>query len=109
MGTDLTLAERAPHMITGTIIGIGTVFAILILFWGLLVLMKFIFARQPKPKKTQTSMATQAPEKVQNSLAATVADDTQLIAVLTAAVACMMEAQGVPATSFKIKSFRRTN
>ena len=101
-GTDMTLAERVPEMITGTAIGIGTVFAILILLWGLLILMKLIFDRQPKPKKVE--------EAVNVPVAAPAAqDDTQIIAVLTAAVACMMETQGAPATNFKIKSFRRTN
>ncbi len=100
---ELTFAERASHMLTGTVIGILTVFAILIFLWGFLVVMKLIFDRQPKPKKveetkTEAVAQTSAPQ-----------NDTQLIAVLTAAVACMLEAQGAPATSFKIKSFRRTN
>ncbi len=102
MGTDMTLAERVPEMLTGTVIGISTVFAILIFLWGLLIVMKLIFVRQPKPKQVTET----APTPVQT---ASVADDTQIVAVLTAAVACMLESQGAPNTSFKIKSFRRTN
>ena len=100
MSTALTFAERLSHMLTGTVIGIGTVFAILIFLWGLLIVMKFIFTpRAPKAKK-QVDEVVEAP-------AAPMADDSQLIAVLTAAVAMMLEAQNVT-TSFKIKSFRRT-
>lgn len=100
MSVDLTFAERLSHMLTGTVIGVATVFAILIFLWGLLVVMKFVFT--PRTQKTE--------KKIQEVVAvpsAPATDDTQLIAVLTAAVAMMMEAQNVT-TSFKIKSFRRT-
>lgn len=100
MSTALTFAERLSHMLTGTVIGVGTVFAILIFLWGLLIVMKFVFTpRAPKVEKKTEQVAT-AP-------AAPAQDDTQLIAVLTAAVAMMLEAQNVT-TGFKIKSFRRT-
>ena len=44
---------------------------------------------------------------VQEAAVAATADDTQLIAVLTAAVAAVLDAQNIQ-TGFKIKSFRRT-
>jgi len=98
MSTSLTFAERLSHMLTGTVIGVATVFAILIFLWGLLIVMKLVFARAPKQEKK-----VEEPAPVQ----AAAENDTQLIAVLTAAVAMMLEAQNIT-TGFKIKSFRRT-
>ena len=106
---EMSTSERFSEMIVCTVIGIATVFALLAIFWGMLELMHVIFSKveKSKQKKEQQNVVT---EKQQNSLAQeNPSDDTQIVAVLTAAVACMLETQGAPATSFKIKSFRRTN
>ena len=102
MSATLTFAERMQNAGIGTVIGVGTVFLILIFLWGLLTLMHKVFYRPEKPA-AEVKEAT----PVQEAAVAAEADDTQLIAVLTAAVAAVLDAQNIQ-TGFKIKSFRRT-
>ena len=103
----MTFAERMFEAGTGTVIGVLTVFLVLLILWGFIEIMHLVFVKATTPKKSKAakSEAEQKDDVVNQS----VTDSTELIAVLTAAVACMMESQGVPVTSFKIKSFRRTN
>lgn len=103
-GTALTFAERMQHAGTGTVIGVLTVFAILIILWGVLILLQKIFYHPAKPAKVEKQEATALSEQ---PAPAPKTDDAQIIAVLTAAVAAMLERQNI-GTSFKIKSFRRT-
>lgn len=102
MSATLTFAERMQNAGIGTVIGVGTVFLILIFLWGLLSLMQKIFDRTEKPAAKVEEAAP-----VQEAAVTATADDTQLIAVLTAAVAAVLDAQNIQ-TGFKIKSFRRT-
>lgn len=103
----MTFAERMFEAGTGTVIGVLTVFLVLLILWGFIEIMHVVVVKATAPKKSKTAVAeTEQKNGVDNQSAA---DSTELIAVLTAAVACMMESQGAPVTSFKIKSFRRTN
>lgn len=101
MSTALTFAERIQHAGTGTVIGVMTVFTILIILWLILVVMQYVFGSTNK-KETKA-------EVVEAVVTQPVAkpDDTQLIAVITAAITAMFEAQGIT-TKFRVKSFRRT-
>ena len=103
----MTFAERMFEAGTGTVIGVLTVFAVLLILWGFIEIMHVMLLKATAPKKEKTEVKV---TEQQSSVSAQKAEDsTELIAVITAAVACMMEAQGIPGTSFKIKSFRRTN
>ena len=103
----MTFAERMFEAGTGTVIGVLTVFLVLLILWGFIEIMHVVFTKTTAPKKAKT-VVSDAEQK--NDIAVQKeADSTELIAVLTAAVACMLEANGAPGTSFKIKSFRRTN
>lgn len=93
--TTMTNAERYQEMLVTTVIGVSTVFAILIFLWAFMVVMKFVFNR-PAKKKSEVEEAVVSVKNV---------DDGELIAVLSAAVAAMM---GTSGTKFRIKSFRRT-
>ena len=74
--------------IRNTVVGMGTVFLVLILLSGLIALFRFIPntdkkpAAKPAPVKVAPVVTPAAPEAVQ--------DDTQLIAVITAAIAASM-------------------
>ncbi|MBR3942751.1 MAG: OadG family protein [Clostridia bacterium] len=106
----MTFADRMYQAGTGTLIGVMTVFAVLLILWTFIEVMHFVFTKATAPKKPkQEKDAPNAETQNVVSGASADADNTELIAVITAAVTCMMEAQGIPATSFKIKSFRRTN
>lgn len=99
----MTFAERMFEAGTGTVIGVLTVFAVLLILWGFIEIMHVMVLKITAPKTVKKT------EQVSEQSLPKTEDNAELIAVITAAVACMMENQGVPGTSFKIKSFRRTN
>ena len=91
-----------PQALVNTLIGMGTVFCVLILISFIIWLMKFIpqfldsskkqASAAPAPKPV-TPAPKQAPAAVPVSRAA---DDTQLVAVITAAIVAAMEEEGTP-------------
>lgn len=85
------------------VLGIGTVFAVLILLWAILKLMKVVFYREPKPaaQVQQTAPAQLEPAATAQPAAA---DDSELVAVLTAAVACCLNTSTY---NLKIRSYRK--
>ena len=95
-----------------TLIGMGMIFAVLALLWGVLAIFKIVFAK-PEPKKAKpvaevkaTPVVVTEPEPV----AAEQSDD-ELIAVITAAVAAYIadEEPGAYQGGFRVVSFRRAN
>ncbi len=84
------------------VIGICTVFAVLAILWGVLELMRVAFTAKKAPKKK--AEAKPEPVVAPAAPAATAEDEGELIAVLTAAVACCL---GKPASSLNIRSYRR--
>lgn len=82
------------------VIGLATVFAVLAILWAVLELMRVIFTKKSTPKKQEADKGEEAP-------AATVdqkKENSKLIAILTAAVACIL---GKSANGLRIRSFRR--
>lgn len=87
------------------VLGLATVFAVLIIIMIALMIMTKIFAptkkEAPKPKeepKIQTPPPADKQEPVKNS------DDSELVAVIAAAIASYLDK---PVSSLKIKSYRR--
>ena len=97
------------------IIGMGMVFAVLAILWGVLLLFKLIFARPEPKKKVDSTPAAVAPAAVtpvaEPIVVAQEADDGELIAVITAAVAAYIASEEPEAYQggFKVVSFRREN
>lgn len=89
-----------------SILGLLTVFAVLAIIMLVLLVMERIFAKNSLPKKTVVK--EKAPEVKPEVKAEVVpvkkADDGELVAVITAAIAASL---GVPERSLKIKSFKR--
>jgi len=83
------------------IIGICTVFVVLAILWATLELMRVFFTRGSAEKKVAEKPA---PAPVAVSVPVTQAEDEELIAVLTAAVAACL---GQPASRFNIKNYRK--
>jgi len=100
-GFDLVDALR------NTAVGMGTVFVILILLSGVIALFRFIPNTDKKaPAKTAPKApVTPAPTVIETPAAE--ADDTQLIAVITAAIAASMGTTS--ANGFVVRSVRRVN
>lgn len=80
-------------------IGMATVFAVLVLIWGILNLFKFFFGSSPKKVVEETPVVEQviAPTRV--------ATNDEIIAVIAAAIAAAeSECSGA---KFRVVSFRR--
>lgn len=107
----LSLSDKLSIGGQVTLLGMGTVFAVLIVLWGMVELLHLILVgptQKPKVTKvveeTTTPLAAE-PEAVPAPVA-TQADDLALIAVITAAVAA---ASGSSPSSFRVVSFKRAN
>ena len=103
-GKGVELAEALGIGGMVTVVGLAIVFGVLIVLMLVLMLFKVIFYKDPKkaqPAK-QPAVQTTAPTQVatQNN------DDTELIAVLTAAVAAAMNTSTY---NLRIKSYRRVD
>lgn len=100
-----------PEALINTVIGMGTVFLVLILISFIIYLMKFIpelldnrnRSKEPvpvpaaKPAPVPAAKPAPAPAAVPTSAAAPAGtDDTQLAAVITAAIVAAMEQEGTP-------------
>ena len=101
-----------------TLMGLGMIFAVLAILWGVLVIFKLIFAgKSEKPKKenlektvkTESTEVKVAPAKSAPTPAAN--GDAELIAILTAAIAAYEAEQNpnAPALNFRVVSYRRAN
>lgn len=112
VGEDYT---TIPQALVNTVIAMGTVFLVLILISFIISLLKFIPILMDKLTKKEEpvqpvpqAQPVSAPKPVVQTPAAP-ADDTQLIAVITAAVAAAMEQDGVavPADGLVIRSIKK--
>lgn len=112
----MPMGERLGYALRMLIVGLGMVFVVLAILWGVLTVSRFVFYDLPRKKreaeisehkaeaKTVVAPAPSAPAPV----AAPRSDDA-LIAVITAAIAAAMAEEGTsPATGFRVVSFRRT-
>ena len=93
-----------PQALVNTVIAMGTVFLVLILISFIISLLKYIPALMDKFTKKEEPV-----QPIPQAQPAPPADDTQLIAVITAAVAASMEQDGVavPADGLVIRSIKK--
>lgn len=92
-----------------TILGMGTVFIVLIFISFLISLFKYIPAIEKKFKKqpVQEVKTEKAPAQNLSAVETPVADDLELIAVISAAIAAAREAEGYSKDGFVVRSIRR--
>lgn len=121
-GSKMTFAERLPYALQGTVTGLLMVFSVLALLWLVVSLSRVVFHGS---KKTDNGIADQnksaapvavpevkkvAPE--QPVVTAPVTDDGELIAVITAAIAAMIESGEYKdefVGGFRVVSFKRSS
>lgn len=123
-GADMSFGERFEYAMQGTATGMLMVFAVLALLWGIVSLSKVFFYDIPRKKKEQE----QSERKLSNAVAETVAesvapvventvtevaaqDDGELVAVITAAIAAMIESGDYGnefVGGFRVVSFKRS-
>lgn len=103
----MTVQEALMEGLKTTVVGLSIVFGVLIILMLVLMLFKVIFykeapkAQQPKAKKVQQPKPVPAPAPAKPA-----EDDTELIAVLTAAVAASLNTSTY---NLRIKSYRRVD
>ena len=81
------------------ILGIGTTFAVLSILWAVLELFAVIFNKKP-----QSIKADQKAPAVEPTVASSDSDETELVAILAAAIAAYT---AQPINSFRVVSFRQ--
>ncbi len=123
----LAAAEEAvttmPEALVNTLLGMGTVFVVLILISFIIYLLGFVpdLLNGSKKQKASVQLAENkkqsapAPKPVSKPVSAPApavsnpADDTQVVAVITAAIMAAMEQEGtpVPADGLVIRSIKK--
>ena len=100
-----TLGEKMEKAALNTLMGMGTVFAVLILISIIIYCFRFIGDIQNigKKKKAEAS-APQSPQAPQVAKEAPLTDDLELIAVISAAIAA---SEGTSTDSFVVRSIHR--
>lgn len=90
------------------LLGIGTVFAVLAILWGLVELLHLILSPLSGEKKKKSKEPAPAPVEAAPAPvpASASADDLEIVAVITAAIAA---ASGSSPSSFRVVSFKRAN
>ncbi len=101
----MEMSEAIPYGLRTVLLGMGVIFAVLIILMAVLSVFKYIFYK-PKKDETKATETKNPPEPTPEAVPVVPAsDDAELVAVITAAIAAMLDA---PQTSFKVVSFRRT-
>lgn len=92
------------------LVGLGMVFAVLAVLWGVLSIFKLVFAK-PEKKKAEPAPVVENPPAYEPEPVAETEDDGELVAVITAAVAAYMASEEPDAApnGFRVVSFRRAN
>ena len=103
-----TLGERLVKGLQTLGLGMAIVFAVLIIIWGACELLHIAVHGTGKKETVAAPAAEPTPAVVTAPTPAptsTATDDSELIAVITAAVAAVLDQ---PTTSFRVVSFRRS-
>lgn len=104
-GEELSLSEKLLLGGQVSLLGMGTVFAVLAILWGLVELMHLLLhGIQPGKKKKEEPAPVAAPAPVVP--AAPKNDELEIVAAITAAIAA---ASGASPSSFRVVSFKRAN
>ncbi|MDO4942049.1 MAG: OadG family protein [Lachnospiraceae bacterium] len=108
----LSIGEVFKTALLNTVLGMGTVFAVLIFISLLISLLAYIpkilesfNKKEPKQKTSKSAPATTPISAVQPAASDHPEDDLELIAVITAAIAA---STGVPEDAFVVRSIRRS-
>ncbi len=114
---NMPMDERLGYALRMLIVGLGMVFVVLALLWGVLELSRVVFYDMPRHRREEEIEAAHskaAPAPVAPTPAPVPAAPAQnnndvLIAVITAAISAAMAEEGtVPAGGFRVVSFRRS-
>lgn len=107
VNVNYTMGEKMTNAALNTLLGVGTVFIVLILISFIISSFTLISKFEKKEKKSETE------KSVDNTIAQIIeaeeADDTELIAVISAAIAAYEAANGGSSDGVVIRSVRKVN
>lgn len=109
----LTLGEKFALSGEMLLRGMGTVFMVLIILWGILVIFGKIFAgtgkmtAEQKPENVQNAQNAQDTPSNNKPEVTVTSDDGALIAAITAAIEAYRNENGTGNTAFHVVSFRQ--
>lgn len=107
VNVNYTMGEKMKNAGLNTLLGMGTVFAVLLLICFIISGFSLISKFEKKEKKSETE------KSVDNTIAQIIeaeeADDTELIAVISAAIAAYEAANGGSSDGVVIRSVRKVN
>ena len=94
-----------------TLLGMAMIFAVLSALWGVLTIFKLVFAKPEPKKKTTPAPAAEPVVGPEPVVVPEETDDTELIAILTAAIMAYEAEQNPDAepANFRVVSYRRAN
>ena len=105
VANDMTMGEKLENILTTAVGGFTLVFVVLATIWGILELFSLFFTKKkvkaPKIEEKQEITPVPVPIKEETH------DDTELIAVITAAVTAFRSSEEKTTGSFKVVSFRK--
>ena len=103
----MSFSDRASEALQVSLLGIGTVFAVLAILWGVLEIFRFFFYDLPnKAKKSEKKAeAPKVPVAAPAPVVQAASSDEEIVAAITAAISVVLDR---PASSFRVVSFRKT-
>jgi Na+-transporting methylmalonyl-CoA/oxaloacetate decarboxylase gamma subunit len=108
-------SDRYSKALLNTLLGMGTVFVILVFISVLISLLKYvpilvkIFTNQNRPKSVSTDKdQMNAPTNVTSEVSEELVDDSELVAVITAAIMASL-GDDTPTDGFIVRSIRKAN
>ena len=120
-GEDMSLGDRVSYAVQGTVTGLLMVFSVLALLWGIVSLSKVFLYDIPNKQKAEAKAeekpaapvpAPVAPAPVAEAPISCGDSDAELAAVITAAIAAMLDGEEYKnefASGFRVVSFKRVS
>ena len=115
--TAMDMSERLAYALRMLVVGLGMVFVVLAILWGVLALSRVVFYDMPRHRRqeeieaahSKTAPAPVAPVPTPAPVATVPAQNNDvLVAVITAAISAAMSEDGsAPVGGFRVVSFRR--
>lgn len=107
VNVNYTMGEKMTNAALNTLLGMGTVFMVLVLISLIISSFSLISKFEKKEKKSETEKSVD--NTIAQIVAAEEADETELIAVISAAIAAYEAANGGSSDGVVIRSVRKVN
>ena len=104
---DASFGEMMANAGMNTLLGMGTVFVVLIFISFLISLFKYLPGNKPKKEEAKTSVDKAVDQISANEAAQAEEDDTELIAVISAAIAAYEGSAAGSNGGYVVRSIRR--